>query len=77
MSTIAQEFIQQGIEQGIEQSILRVLRRRFGETPQDVRARLDRLAVSELETLLDEALMASDLADFDARLTAVSAKTNE
>jgi flagellar biosynthesis/type III secretory pathway protein FliH len=76
MATIAQEYIQQGIEQGLEQgleqgieqglekSILRVLQRRFGELPSEVRTKLDGLTAAELESLLDEALVVTSLQEF-------------
>ena len=83
MATIAQEYIQQGIKQGLEQgleqgieqgleqglekSILRVLQRRFGELPAEVRTKLDGLTAAELESLLDEALVVTSLQEFMAR----------
>lgn len=68
MSTIAQEYIQQGleqgIEQGIEQSILRILRRRFGVLSPEVHTKLDGLTILELESLLDEAMVVDSLETF-------------
>jgi predicted transposase/invertase (TIGR01784 family) len=74
MTTIAQEFIQQGIEQGIEQSIIRILQQRFGKLSSELSLHLGKLSLADLETLLDEALIVSDLDAFAERLTAVSQK---
>jgi predicted transposase/invertase (TIGR01784 family) len=79
MATIAQEFIQQGIEQGIEQgveqglekSVRRVLQRRFGDMPEGINKQLASLTVSELEEMLDTAVLAPDLDTFAEALTAV------
>ena len=83
MATIAQEFIQQGIQQGIEQgveqgieqgvekSVRRVLQRRFGDIPEKINKQLAGLTTSELEEMLDTAVLAPDLDTFVAALTAV------
>jgi hypothetical protein len=59
---------QEGLEHGLEQTILRVLIRRFNRVPAGIEARLGRLPVQKLESVLDEAVLAADLADFDQRL---------
>ena len=75
MATIAQEFIQQGIEQGVEQglekSIRRVLQRRFGDLPEGINKQLVGLTATELEEILDTAVLATDLETFAEALTAV------
>jgi predicted transposase/invertase (TIGR01784 family) len=63
-----EQGLEQGLERGLEQSILRVLVRRFNQVPAGIEARLQRMPVQKLELALDEALIATDLADFDQRL---------
>ncbi len=63
--------IEQGIERGIEQSIVRILRRRFGDAPPEVTVKLEELTLPDLETVLDEASVATDLQAFVGWLTAV------
>ena len=71
MATIAQEFIQQGVEQGLEKSVRRVLQRRFGDKPEGINKQLVALTTSELEEMLDTAVLAPDLDTFAEALTAV------
>lgn len=79
MATIAEKWfeqgrargIEQGLEQGLVRSIIWVLARRFGDVPPaDIRARLERVPATRLETLLDEALVTADLDTFVRHLTA-------
>jgi hypothetical protein len=79
MTTIAQEYIQQGVKrglaqglaQGLERTIIRILQRRFGSLPPELPNRLAELPAIVLEELLDEALMATSYEVFAGRLTAV------
>jgi hypothetical protein len=43
---------------------MRVLQRRFGEVPSSVATRLESASVEELESLIDEAIAVSSLAEF-------------
>jgi predicted transposase YdaD len=56
--------LQQGLQQGGRQQLIRVLRRRFGEIPQEVEARLESESVEQLETLMDSAIAVSSLDEF-------------
>jgi predicted transposase/invertase (TIGR01784 family) len=71
MTTLAEKWLEQGLEQGLEQSILRVLVRRFNQVPAGSEARLQRLPIKKLELALDEAVLATNLADFTERLAAL------
>ncbi|MCP4362706.1 MAG: DUF4351 domain-containing protein [Chloroflexi bacterium] len=46
--------------------------RRFGSVPATIRPKLEGLSISDLDSLLDEALSVSDLDTFDHSLTVVS-----
>jgi predicted transposase YdaD len=59
-----QEIEQRGIQQGARQQLMRVLRRRFGEIPQEVEARLESESVEQLENLMDSAIAVSSLDEF-------------
>ena len=62
--------IEQGVEQGFEKSIRRVLQRRFGDLPEGINKQLTGTA-TELEEMLDTAVLAPDLETFAQALTAV------
>ncbi|NMG21587.1 DUF4351 domain-containing protein, partial [Brasilonema bromeliae] len=51
--------LQQGLQQGVGRQLIRVLQRRFGEIPQEVKARLKGESVEQLESLMDSALSAA------------------
>jgi predicted transposase/invertase (TIGR01784 family) len=68
MTDFVAEWIEKGEQQGLEKSILRVLVRRFNRVPAGIEARLERMTIETLELVLDEAVLAADLADFDRRL---------
>lgn len=58
---------QKGIERGrvaAEELLLRVLTRRLGTAPDDVKQRLDRLSLSQLQALVDIAFDAASWAEF-------------
>lgn len=59
-----QEIEQRGIQQGARQQLIRVLRRRFGELPQELEARLQGQSVEQLETLMDSAIAVNSLEEF-------------
>ncbi len=67
-----QEAIREGLVQGIEQGeqlgsqrlLLRLLRLRFGEAAESIRAELADLSVEQMERLMDEALMVASLEEF-------------
>ncbi len=61
---IEQRGIQQGVQQGARQQLIRVLRRRFGEIPQEVETRLESESVEQLENLMDSAIAVSSLDEF-------------
>ncbi len=73
---IVTSWMEQGIERGIEQGIergersltLRLLTRRVGTVPDDVRSRLDALSVPQLEQLAEALLDFTSLADLEAWL---------
>jgi predicted transposase YdaD len=67
-SPIYQEILEKGLERGVEGSILRILNRRFDTVPLAVQKKLTLLPTAVLYQILDEALIASDLATFEARL---------
>jgi len=69
-SPIYQEIWQSGQEQGLSLSVLRILQRRFDPLPTGFHSRLKMLSVSALETLLDEALAATSLEEFEEQLQA-------
>jgi hypothetical protein len=71
MTDFVAEWIEQGEQQGLEKSILRVLVRRFNQVPAGIEARLSRMRIETLELVLDEAVLAADLADFNRRLTII------
>jgi predicted transposase YdaD len=56
--------LQQGLQQGARQQLMRVLRRRFGEIPQELEVRLEGKNVEQLETLMDSAIAVSSLDEF-------------
>ena len=70
----------QGIEQGIEQgqivalceTLERILQRRFGTVPTDVRARLQECSLADLKELVNVALDVTDLVAFVASLPKVA-----
>ncbi|MEH2176820.1 DUF4351 domain-containing protein [Nostoc sp.] len=53
---IERRDIQLGLQQVLQRQLIRVLRRRFGEIPHKVEARLEGESVEKLETLMDSAL---------------------
>ncbi|MGF1991884.1 MAG: Rpn family recombination-promoting nuclease/putative transposase [Nostoc sp. ZfuVER08] len=61
--------LQQGIQQGVLRQLIRVLRRRFGEIPQELEARLQGESVEKLESLMDSAIAVNSLEEF---ITALS-----
>ncbi|MBE9105550.1 DUF4351 domain-containing protein [Nostoc cf. edaphicum LEGE 07299] len=61
---IEQKGIQQGLHLGTLQQLIRVLRRRFGEIPHEVEARLEGESVEKLENLMDSAIAVSSLDEF-------------
>ncbi|MDZ7993415.1 MAG: Rpn family recombination-promoting nuclease/putative transposase [Nostoc sp. EfeVER01] len=61
---IEQRGIQLGLQQGVQRQLVRVLRRRFGEIPHEVEARLESESVEQLETLMDSAIAVSSLDEF-------------
>ncbi|MBW4452841.1 MAG: Rpn family recombination-promoting nuclease/putative transposase [Nostoc indistinguendum CM1-VF10] len=67
---IEQRGIQLGLQQGVQRQLIRVLRRRFGEIPHEVEARLEGESVERLENLMDSAIAVNSLDEF---LTIISA----
>lgn len=67
---IEQRGIQLGLQLGTRQQLIRVLRRRFGEIPHEVEARLEGESVEKLENLMDSAMAVSSLEEF---ITIISA----
>ncbi|MDZ8080172.1 MAG: DUF4351 domain-containing protein [Nostoc sp. SerVER01] len=65
-----QEIEQRGIKQGVLRQLIRVLRRRFGEIPQELEARLEGESVEQLETLMDSAIAVNSLEEFITTLSA-------
>ncbi|MEH2090832.1 Rpn family recombination-promoting nuclease/putative transposase [Nostoc sp.] len=67
---IEQRGIQLGLQQGVQRQLIRVLRRRFGEIPHEVEARLESESVEKLENLMDSAIAVSSLDEFMVILSA-------
>ncbi|MEH2409152.1 Rpn family recombination-promoting nuclease/putative transposase [Nostoc sp.] len=67
---ILTEGEERGLQQGVRRQLIRVLRRRFGEIPQEVEAKLEGESVEQLETLMDSAIAVSSLEEF---ITIISA----
>jgi len=67
---IEQRGIQLGLQQGARQQLIRVLRRRFGEIPQELEARLEGESVEQLESLMDSAIAVNSLEEFITTLAA-------
>lgn len=61
---ILTEGLQQGLQQGVKRQLIRVLRQRFGEIPQELEARLEGESVEQLETLMDSAIAVNSLEEF-------------
>ncbi len=55
---------ERGLQQGVRRQLIRVLQRRFGEIPQEVKARLEGESVEQLESLMDSAIAVSSLEEF-------------
>ncbi|NMF65437.1 DUF4351 domain-containing protein [Brasilonema octagenarum] len=55
---------ERGLQQGVRRQLIRVLQRRFGEIPQEVKARLEGESVEQLESLMDNAIAVSSLEEF-------------
>lgn len=53
-----------GLEEGLEQSVIRVLARRFGAVPKQLQEKIEEASISQLEILLDEAVVVPDLEIF-------------
>lgn len=53
-----------GLEEGLEQSVIRVLTRRLGDVPEELREKIEDASITQLEILLDEAAVAADLETF-------------
>ncbi|MCC5656152.1 DUF4351 domain-containing protein [Nostoc sp. XA010] len=67
---IEQRGIQLGLQQGVQRQLVRVLRRRFGEIPHEVEARLESESVEKLENLMDSAIAVNSLEEFIRSLSA-------
>lgn len=67
---IEQRGIQLGLQQGARQQLIRVLRRRFGQIPQELEARLEGESVEQLESLMDSAIAVNSLEEFITTLSA-------
>jgi predicted transposase YdaD len=73
-----EEGIQQGIQQGLQQGkysqalaiVLRLLRRRIGLLPDEVEAHIKQLSLTQQETLAEDLLDFTGLADVEAWLDA-------
>ena len=63
--------IQQGVKQGLGKGVRRVLQCRFGDIPEGINKQLAGLTATELEEMLDTAVLATDLETFAQALTAV------
>jgi predicted transposase/invertase (TIGR01784 family) len=71
MASIADQLIEKGMQRGLERGrqegersvLTRLLERRFGPLPQDLRERLERASLHELDRWTDQVLSAHTLAD--------------
>ncbi len=71
---ITEEAREQGREQGRERErglILRLLNKRFGELPQQMRSRLENLSLEELENLGEAVFDFSTIEELEVRLTQI------
>ncbi len=67
-----QEGIQEGEQRGLEREkslVLRLLNRRVGKLPQEVRSRVESLSLEQLENLGEALLDFTSMADLDAWLS--------
>jgi predicted transposase YdaD len=68
-SVIYQEILKEGLKQGLEQGeraiVLRLLNRRVGNLPQDVRERVETLSLEQLENLSEALLDFNAIADLE------------
>jgi len=76
MTTLSQVYLeweqqtkQQGIEQGERSLILRLLSRRVGEVPEEMRSQINQLSIDQLEQLGEALLDFSTCADLEAWLS--------
>jgi flagellar biosynthesis/type III secretory pathway protein FliH len=63
-----QQGLEQGLQQGARRQLLRLLTTRFGSIPEDVETRLQSLDLNQLEELLEVALTAEAIAQFENHL---------
>ncbi len=75
VTSIERMAIQKGKQEGRQEEAVRwmekLLQRKFSTVSPELQARLQKLAVEQLETLLDDAISAESLAQFLTQLTAV------
>ena len=64
-----QEGIEQGIEQGERSLVLRLLTKRVGTLPSEVRDRIDQLPIDQVEALGEALLEFRKLTDLEAWLS--------
>ena len=64
-----QEGIEQGIEQGERSLVLRLLTKRVGTLPSEVRDRIDQLPIDQVEALGEALLEFRTLTDLEAWLS--------
>ncbi|MDJ0775453.1 MAG: DUF4351 domain-containing protein, partial [Mastigocoleus sp. MO_167.B18] len=65
---VYREIKQEGREEGERKIILRLLNRRVGELPQEMRQRVENLSLEQLENLGEALLDFTSMADFQAWL---------
>lgn len=65
--------LQQGRQQGRREALVRILMRRLGPLPTHLPERLERLTLSQLDELIDHALVAQDWAAFEQALAQFNA----
>lgn len=65
LATMPEKLIAYGEQKGIAKSIIRVLKTRFGEVPQDIIEQLGKIEIIEkLDTLLEQATLVNNLQEF-------------
>jgi len=72
-----EQGLEQGMQQGMQQQLLRFLRNRFQEVPDDLEARIRQFGAERLGELLDRAMASDSLESFRRQVTAIPTADGE
>ncbi len=72
-----EQGLEQGMQQGMQQQLLRFLRNRFQEVPDDLEARIRQFGAERLGELLDRAMASDSLESFRRQVTALPTAEGE